>query len=57
MSGLGIGRMNGGWSRVVGVGGAWFGEGELSSPIFGICAVSALWSLYSVLVVVVVACS
>ena len=30
-------------------------EGELSSPIFGMCAVSALWSLYYVSVAVVVA--
>ena len=29
--------------------------GELSSPIFGMCAVSALWSLYFVSVAVVVA--
>ena len=33
----------------------WLGGGELSSPIFGMCAVSALWSLYSVSVAKVMA--
>ena len=45
--GLGIGRMNGGWSRVVGY---VFAEGGLGveSPIWGSSAKRAWWSLYSV---------
>ena len=44
----------GGWSLVVGFGGVGFGGG-VSSPICCICIVSALWSLYYVSVVAVVA--
>ena len=32
--GLGMGRMNAGWSRVVGIGGDRLGEGEVSPLIF-----------------------
>jgi len=51
--GLGIGRWKGGLSRVVGyvsTAGGW----EVGSPMWGISARRALWSLYSVRSVVVV---
>ena len=49
--------VKGGWSLVAGMGGVVLvGEG-MSSPIYGMCSVRALWSLYSVLVVVVLAIS
>ena len=54
MRGLGIGRIKGGWSRVVGyvfvVGGTGAG-----SPIWGMSARRALWSLNSVGIAVVMA--
>ena len=53
--GLGIGRMKGGWSRVVGSGST-EGEWMWYSPIWGISVRRALWSLYSVRIVVVVVC-
>ena len=53
MSGLGIGRINGGWSRVVGyVSAMW--ESGASSPIWGISTRRALWSLNSVGIAVVI---
>ncbi len=48
-----MGRVNGGWSLVVGFDGVGFGGG-VSSPICCIYIVSALWSLYFVSVVAVV---
>ncbi len=53
MRGLGIGRMKGGWSRVVGYvspEGEWVG----GFPICGTSARRALWSPYSVRIVAVV---
>ncbi len=53
MGGLGIEKMKGGWSRVLGYlspEGEWVG----GSPICGISARRALWSLYSLCIVVVV---
>ena len=43
------------WSWVVGIGGVGLGEGVVSSPIFFMWIVNALWSLCFVSVVVVVA--
>ena len=54
MRGLGIGRMNGGWSRVVGYVSVEGGLGE-GSPIWGISAKRAWWSLKSVGIAVVIA--
>ena len=53
MSGFGIGRMKGGWARVVGCVSTlvvW----AMGSPTWAISAKRALWSLYSVCNVVVV---
>ena len=51
--GLGMGRMNGGWSRVVGYVSVVGGSGA-RSPIWGISARRALWSLNSVGIAVVI---
>ncbi len=53
MRGLGIGRIKGGWSPLVGYASATGGSGA-SSPIWGISASRALWSLYSVGIAVVI---
>ena len=44
--------MNGGWSRVVVIGGFRLGGGGVSSPILDMWSVNALWSLCFVSVVV-----
>ena len=54
MRGLGIGRINGGWSRVVGYVSVEGGLG-VGSPIWGISAKRAWWSLNSVGIAVVIA--
>jgi hypothetical protein len=51
-----MGSMKRGWSLVVGMGGIVV-VGEGVSPIYGMCNAKVLWSLCSVLVVVVVAIS
>ncbi len=48
-------RVNGGWSRVGWIGGVRLGGREVSFLIFGMRAVSVMWSLYYVSVAVVVA--
>ncbi len=53
MRGLGIGRINGGWSRVVGYVSVEGGLGA-GSPIWGISAKRAWWSLNSVGLAVVI---
>ena len=55
MRGLGIGRIKGGGSRVVGYVSAMGGSGE-RSPVWGISARRALWSLNSVGIAVVIVC-
>ncbi len=54
MRGLGIGRIKGGWSRVVGYVSVEGGSGA-RSPIWGIPAKRAWWSLNSVGIAVVIA--
>ena len=50
-----MGSMKGWWSLVVGMGSVVVVRERVSSPICGMCSVKAIWSLCSVLVVVVVA--
>ena len=56
MSGLGIGRRNGGWLRVVGMEGVGTVGWDDMSPILGMLMVRAQWAMWSsVLEVVMVA--